>query len=102
VLGADLIFLWVLNTMSKESMQILNRWGYEVRDQLTWVKLKEGEISLTHGFYFMHSYEVCLVGARPGVHYKAPLANNLLFSEVGKKSQKPELLYNLIELMFPN
>ena len=27
-LDADIIFLWVLNTMTKESISILNKWGY--------------------------------------------------------------------------
>ena len=28
---------------------------------MIWVKLKDEKINLTHGYYFMHSYEVCLV-----------------------------------------
>lgn len=37
-------------------------WGYELVEELVWVKLKDEKINLTHGYYFMHSYEVCLVG----------------------------------------
>jgi N6-adenosine-specific RNA methylase IME4 len=88
-LGADLVFMWILNTMTKESMAILNRWGYEVRDQLVWVKLKDGKVFLTHGYYFMHSYEICLVGARPGLRLDALKVGNLIFAEVAAKSQKP-------------
>jgi hypothetical protein len=35
-------------------------------DEITWVKLRDGKIYLTHGYYFMHSYEVCLVGYKGG------------------------------------
>ena len=44
------------------SIEIMQTWGYELVDEITWVKLRDGKIYLTHGYYFMHSYEVCLVG----------------------------------------
>ena len=44
----------------------MNKWGYEVVDQLTWIKTKNKKIHISHGFYFLHSSEVCLVG------YKCP------------------------------
>jgi mRNA (2'-O-methyladenosine-N6-)-methyltransferase len=44
--------------------EILNAWGYEVVDQIIWVKLKDGKVNMTHGFYFMHSFEICLVGRK--------------------------------------
>ncbi len=34
----------------------MQSWGYELIDEITWVKLREGKIYLTHGYYFMHSY----------------------------------------------
>jgi N6-adenosine-specific RNA methylase IME4 len=37
-------------------------WGYELVEEIIWVKLKDEKINLTHGYYFMHSYEMCLVG----------------------------------------
>lgn len=40
----------------------MEEWGYELVEEVIWVKLKDEKISLTHGYYFMHSYEVCLVG----------------------------------------
>ena len=40
----------------------MQNWGYEVVEELIWVKLRNEKIYLTHGYYFMHSYEICLVG----------------------------------------
>jgi hypothetical protein len=45
---------------------------------------------MTHGYYFMHSFEICLVGYKcpPGEHveYFSKISNNLIFAEVKKKS----------------
>ena len=88
-----------------DAYNILERWGYQVVDMIVWIKLKNKTICLTHGYYFMHSFEICLVGYKniPGnaVEFRARVSNNLIFSEVKEKSQKPEELYKIIELMMP-
>ena len=52
---------------------------------------------MTHGYYFMHSFEICLIGYKcpPGEHveYFSKISNNLIFAEVKKKSQKPGYFY---------
>ena len=59
-------------------------------DQIIWVKLKEGKVNMTHGYYFMHSFEICLVGYKcpigEHVEYYSKISNNLIFAEVQKKS----------------
>lgn len=53
----------------------------------------------------MHSFEMCLVGYKcpPGEHvqYNSKITNNILFGEVRKKSQKPDELYEIIEMLMP-
>ena len=44
--------------------EILNFWGYKVVDHIIWVKLKDDKVNMTHGYYFMHSFEICLVGIK--------------------------------------
>lgn len=56
------IFLWILNSQLDTSVEIMQLWGYELVDEIVWVKLKDEKINLTHGYYIMHSYEICLVG----------------------------------------
>ena len=53
----------------------------------------------------MHSYEICLVGYKnkkknTPMSIRSGLNPNVIFGEVRKKSQKPEDLYTLIEMMF--
>ena len=50
------IFLWILNTQLNSSLEIMQSWGYELVEELVWVKLRNEKIYLTHGYYFMHSY----------------------------------------------
>ena len=88
----------------------MNRWGYKVVDQIIWVKLHNNNIYLSTGYYFMHSFEICLVGYKDDGSARTPqfgseslrkMQNNVLFGEVRKKSQKPDQLYEIIELMMP-
>jgi len=97
--------MWIIANQMNIAYEMLERWGYSVIDKIIWVKLKGQSIFLTHGYYFMHSYEICLVGYKcpPGQHfeYRSKISNNLIFSQVQIKSQKPKELYDIIELMLP-
>ena len=59
-------FLWVLNSLLDKGYECLNNWGYDVVDQITWVKLRNDKLYISQGYYFLHSSETCLVG------YKCP------------------------------
>jgi N6-adenosine-specific RNA methylase IME4 len=62
-------------------------------------------VNLTHGYYFMHSFEICLVGykcqAGERVEYISKISNNLIFADIRSKSQKPDEMYEIIELLMP-
>lgn len=98
-------FLWVLNSLLDFGFQCLNKWGYDVVDQIVWVKKKGDSIYFSQGYYFLHSYEICLVGYKcpPGSHvdYKSKASSNVIISEMNQKSKKPEEIYTLIEKMLP-
>ncbi len=55
--------------------------------------MKDGKVNMTHGYYFMHSFEICLVGmkcpAGESINYFNKISNNVVFAEIRKKSQKP-------------
>eukprot|EP00347_Sterkiella_histriomuscorum_P007522 403348598 len=98
-------FLWILNSQMHIGYECMNKWGYEVVDQLTWIKTKNKKIHISHGFYFLHSSEVCLVGYKcpPNeyIEFKSKVSNNLIVAEIRKKSQKPEQIYTLIDILIP-
>lgn len=88
------IFLWILNTQLDASIELMNGWGYELVDQIIWVKTKDHKVYLTHGYYFMHSYEICLIGYKSHPNKQISclqgITSNVLIAEVRKKSQKPD------------
>ena len=98
-------FLWILNSQMNVGYECLNKWGYDVVDQITWIKTKNNKIHTSHGYYFLHSSETCLVGYKcsPGssVDFISKVTNNIIFADVQKKSQKPEQIYTIIDLMMP-
>jgi len=99
------LFLWILSNQINTAYEMMNKWGYEVVDQLVWVKLKDKKIYLSHGYYFMHSFEMCLIGYKcpPGeqIEYNTKICNDVLFGEVRAKSQKPEELYEIADMLMP-
>nr|CAI39085.1 Putative N6-adenosine-methyltransferase with ZZ-type zinc-binding domains [Paramecium tetraurelia] len=101
------LFLWILNTQLNIAFEMASKWGYEIVDQIMWVKLNPqgNNVYLSTGYYFMHSFEICLVGYKcpPGEHveYHSKISNNVIFSSIRNKSQKPIELYEIIEMMMP-
>lgn len=100
-------FIWVLSGNINAGYDCLNKWGYECVDHLIWVKTTQGgrRAMVSHGFYFLHSTEMCIVGYKcpPGekVEFRSKVSNDLIIADVRKKSQKPDQLYTVIELMMP-
>lgn len=101
-------FLWVLSGNLQAGYECLNKWGYECIDHLIWIKTSKGgtRAMISHGFYFLHSTETCLVGFKcaPGdkIEGCSIVSNDLIISDVRKKSQKPDQLYDIIDMMMPN
>lgn len=99
------MFMWIPASQLNVAYEMMDKWGYEVVDQIIWVKLKDSKVHITHGSYFMHSFEMCLLGYKcpPGeyVEYNSKVSNNIIFAETRKKGQKPEELYEIIDLMMP-
>eukprot|EP01022_Parablepharisma_sp_SALTPOND_P008113 TRINITY_DN135226_c1_g1_i1.p1 TRINITY_DN135226_c1_g1~~TRINITY_DN135226_c1_g1_i1.p1 ORF type:complete len:440 (+),score=35.88 TRINITY_DN135226_c1_g1_i1:806-2125(+) len=100
-------FLWVLNCQLEFGQKCLKKWGYDLIDQIVWIKTRKNgnKVAITHGYYFLHSYEICLVGykAKAGdcVEFVPRVSNNVIFADINGKSEKPTELYEIIELMMP-
>lgn len=115
------LFLWVLNSNLQFALQLMNNWGYtfvtehsalttidSYVDRIVWVKKNRNSdgIAVSHGFYFLHSTELCLVGVKYSneqqkLQYISKVTNDVLFSRIGAQSQKPEAMYEIINAMLP-
>jgi mRNA (2'-O-methyladenosine-N6-)-methyltransferase len=99
------IFIWVINNKYAKAFELMQRWGYQYIDDITWVKQTVNRrMAKGHGYYLQHAKETCLVGRKgqdpPGCRYN--VASDVIFSERRGQSQKPERIYEIIEELVPN
>ncbi|KAJ3163076.1 hypothetical protein HDU86_002245 [Geranomyces michiganensis] len=99
------VFIWVINNKYVKAFELMQRWGYEYVDDITWVKQTVNRrMAKGHGYYLQHAKETCLVGRKgkdpPGCAHG--VASDVIFSQRRGQSQKPEELYEMIEKLVPN
>ena len=59
------LFIWVINAKYKFSLDLFRNWGYDVVDEIVWVKSTVNRrLAKSHGYYLQHAKEVCLVGKK--------------------------------------
>ena len=99
------LFLWVINAKYKLAVDLFRKWGYELVDEIVWVKMTVNQrLAKSHGFYLQHAKEVCLVGkkGRDPPNLRRSIGSDVIFSERRGQSQKPEEIYELIEELVPD
>jgi len=99
------LFIWVINARYAFALEMFEKWGYELVDDITWVKTTVNRrLAKGHGFYLQHAKETCLVGKKgsdpPGL--KGNIASDIIFAKRRGQSQKPEEIYELIEQLVPD
>jgi N6-adenosine-specific RNA methylase IME4 len=92
------LLLWATAPKLEEALEVLKAWGFKYRTCAVWDK----EI-IGMGYWFRGQHELLLVGVKGTYH--APLPENRFSSVIrekrGKHSKKPDLLYEMVETMFP-
>lgn len=95
----SVLFLWATNPKLEDALKVLKAWGFEYKTNMVWVKDKFGT-----GYYFRGQHELLLVGKKGDI--PAPAEKDRLSSvlEAPRKehSRKPEIVYEIIERMYPN
>ncbi len=102
-----LIFVWAQSDELALGYQLLNRCGYEVVDQIIWVKSNSAE-STNSSAIFVNNKEICLVGYKSfqnsKINLKTRVSNNLLFADWNPHYplQKPSEIYDIASMMISN
>lgn len=66
------LFIWVINNKYRFALDMFDKWGYRLVDEIAWVKQTvNGKIAKGHGFYLQHAKETCLVGVNGDIRNKA-------------------------------
>ena len=59
------LLIWVINAKYKLSIDMFKKWGYDIVDEIVWVKSTVNRrLAKSHGYYLQHAKEVCLVGKK--------------------------------------
>lgn len=92
------LFLWATSPKLTEALEVMAAWGFQYRTCMVWVK---GSIGM--GYYARQRHELLLIGRRGSL--RVPDAedrpDSVIEAPRGKHSEKPEVVYELIERMYP-
>lgn len=94
-----IVFLWATNPKLPEALKVMKAWGFKYKSAAVWVKDKIGT-----GYYFRGQHELLLVGEKGEM--PLPMENtrpsSVIESPRLEHSQKPDIVYEIIERMYPN
>jgi len=93
-----ILFLWVTTPFLEKGLRVLGAWGFDYRTSMVWVKPSIGP-----GQWVRQRHEYLLIGVRG--HIPTPEGKNKPDSVIEaprtEHSEKPEVVYEIIERMYP-
>jgi len=94
-----IMFLWTTAPLLMRTQQIITAWGFEYKTNAVWVKHQIGM-----GFYFRLRHEHLLVCKRGNMPCPPESArqDSVIESPRRGHSEKPPVVYDIIELMYPD
>lgn len=92
------LFLWATSPKLAESLKVVEAWGFEYRTCGVWDKEVIGM-----GYYFRQQHELLLIATKgqPGVPDPPNRVSSVIRSRREAHSKKPDVVYRLIESMYP-
>ena len=97
-----IILWWVTNATYEPSLQFLHNSGYEVLNELVWIKLSpNGALQNNVGYYLQHAKEIALVAIkdvdRDGIVSRLERTRSVIFAPRMSRNQKPREQYQYLE-----
>jgi N6-adenosine-specific RNA methylase IME4 len=93
------LFLWATAPKLMEAGSVMTAWGFDYRTCMTWVKDRIGM-----GYWARGRHELLMIGRRGDFPHRPPKArpDSVIEAPRAAHSRKPEVVYDLIERMFPD
>lgn len=93
------LFMWATNPKLTEAFQVLDGWGFEYVTNMVWVKDRIGM-----GYYARSRHELLLIAKRGQLAVPEPTTrpDSVIESPRTKHSAKPDVVYDLLEQMYPD
>jgi N6-adenosine-specific RNA methylase IME4 len=91
-----ILWLWTTCFHMREAFAVLDAWGFEHRTILTWVKPKFG-----YGDRLRNQTEHVIMAIRGKPTVQLTTESTVLVAPVGRRSEKPDAFYELVERLCP-
>lgn len=92
------LWLWVVNPLLAQGMELVKRWGFTYRGLMTWAKVtKDGNPAIGCGYWLRGATEHLMLATRGKVQPKVKNQPTWFKAGVGEHSAKPEQSYAIIE-----
>lgn len=94
-----ILFLWTTSPKLEEAIEVINAWGFTYKTCAVWDK----EI-IGMGYYFRQQHELLLIATKgsPGTPLPEDRVSSVINSRREEHSKKPDIVYEIIEKMYPN
>lgn len=94
----SVLYLWATAPKLEEALQVLNAWGFTYKTCAIWDKERKGM-----GYWFRIQHELLLVGVKGNFATPEPenRFDSIFRSPREEHSKKPDIVYEMIEQMFP-
>ena len=95
----SVLFLWTPSPKLPQGLYVMGEWGFDYKTCMVWIKDKIGM-----GYYARQQHELLLIGGRGSLPQPEPefRPSSIIKAPRGEHSKKPNLVYALIEQMYPN
>jgi N6-adenosine-specific RNA methylase IME4 len=96
-----ILFLWTTNThLYPDAFKVMEAWGFEYKNNMVWVKNSSGQ---GMGYYAINNHESLLICKKGSAPYPVldGRPSSVFQAPRGKHSEKPEVVYEIIEKMYP-
>jgi len=90
------LFLWATAPCFPDALQAAYSWGFSYKTNLVWNKVRG-----FNGHYSDVQHEHLLIATRGSCLPSGPLHKSIFTEEKQRHSKKPELVYTIIESMYP-
>jgi N6-adenosine-specific RNA methylase IME4 len=94
-----ILFLWAVNCLLHDALDVINTWGFTYKTNLAWVKP-----SIGLGVWTRNRHELLLFATRGQIEVPEPeqRPDSVIEADRGRHSQKPDSAYELIEAAYPH
>ena len=94
-----ILFMWATSPMLPEALEVIRAWGFQYKSSFAWDK----EI-IGLGNWNRNQHELLLIAVKGKVKPPPPVSrhSSVIRSRRKRHSAKPEVVYEILEAMYPN